>query len=76
MVDLVIPDVDPVLVEALRTKAARRRQTIEEMLREILDREGMTSMTDRAREAMRIRAMSPRTFDDSTDLIRAERDGR
>jgi plasmid stability protein len=75
--DIVIREVDDATVRALKRKADELRQPLEEVARNILRRGVKLSVKERVAAAARIRAMQPHPLhDDSTDLIRHDRDTR
>ena len=74
MADVLIRDVDPLVVERLKRKAAERRVSLSAVAREALS---SYSEPDRARlmeEVRAIRSRTGRVTGDSTDLIREDRD--
>jgi plasmid stability protein len=77
MAQVVVRNIDDDVIERLRRRAAERKQSLEQTLREILTEAARPTRAERVAEIDRIRAMTPkRLTDDSTDLIRAERDRR
>lgn len=75
MADLILRDIDPEVVEGLRRRAAPHGRSVEGEARIILE-DSLGLAKRRAREAARrIRAgFSGRTFSDSAELIREDRD--
>ena len=77
MAQVMVRNIDDEVIERLRRRAAAREQALEQTLREILIEAARPTRAERVAEIDRIRAMTPkRLTDDSTDLIRAERDRR
>lgn len=78
MGQVLIRNIDDDVIERLKSHAAARKQPLEQALRDILtDAAGRMTRSERVARADRIRAMTPRRLDDdSTDLIRADRESR
>lgn len=77
MAQLLLRNLDDAVVERLKQQAEARKIPIEQLLREILTAAAGPSRKQVLAEMDRIRAMTPkRLLDDSTDLIRKDRDRR
>jgi plasmid stability protein len=77
MADVTIRDVDDDALRRLEERAARDGRTLEEVLRQIVSEAGRPQRADLIREMDEIRARQPvPILDDSTDLIRRDRDAR
>ncbi len=73
---VLVRNLDPDVVAALKRRARRRGHSLEQELREILTAAARPERNELLAEADRIRAMSPGPLRDSVDLIREERDRR
>lgn len=75
---LTIQGVDDDLVERYRLKAAQSGKSLDECLREVLERAAPPSPAERVAAGRRIRAMTPDGIaqTDSAILIREDRDSR
>ena len=76
MVDILIRNVDEDTARRLKEKAAVKGASLSETAREALVSFVKPSRKELIEEARRIRAMSPYSDVDSTDLIREDRDSR
>jgi len=77
MADVTIRDVDEDALRLLEARAARDGRTLEDVLRQIVAEAGRPSRADLIHEMDEIRSRQPaRILDDSTDLIRRDRDSR
>lgn len=77
MGQLLVRNLDDGVVERLKRQAEARKISLEQFLREVLAQAAGPTRAEMLAEADRIRAMTPkRLTDDSTDLIRADRDRR
>jgi plasmid stability protein len=77
MADVTIRDVDDEALRRLQERAGREGRTVEDVLRQLVAEAGRPSRADLLREMDEIRSRQPvRILDDSTDLIRRERDAR
>lgn len=75
MAQVIVRDLPDNVVARLEARAARKRHSLEEELRDILIEASRPSRAELIAEVERIRAMTPRRLDiDSTDLIREDRD--
>ena len=73
---VVVRNLDPGVVDALKRRAARGERSLEAELRTILTREARPNRSELIADADRIRAMTPGLLPDSTDLVRQDRDRR
>ena len=73
---VVVRNLDPGVVAALKRRASRAGRSLERELRLILTREAGPDRSELIAEANRIRAMTPGPLPDSTDLLRQDRDRR
>lgn len=77
MGQLLVRNLDDGVVDRLKRQAEARKISLEQHLREILSAAAGPSRKALVAAADRIRRMTPkRLADDSTDLIRADRDRR
>lgn len=77
MGQLLVRQLDDGVIERLKRQAEARKISLEQLLREVLSAAAGPSRLEIVATADRIRAMTPkRLTDDSTDLIRADRDRR
>ena len=77
MGQLLVRNLDDGVVERLKRQAEARKISLEQLLREVLAAAAGPSRAEILAAADRIRRMTPkRLTDDSTDLIRADRDSR
>ncbi len=75
MAHLVLPDVDPKVIEELRRRADPHRRPIEDEAKILLEEALGLSRVRALREAQRIRAELGGPFTESADLLREGRDG-
>ena len=73
---VVVRNLDPGVVAALKRRASRAGRSLERELRIILSREAGPDRSELIAEANRIRAMTPARLPDSTELLRQDRDRR
>lgn len=73
---IVIPDLDDAVIARLRSRAARHGRSLEQELREIVVEATRPTRAAIKADMVRIRGMSPPLSDDSTQLIRGDRDSR
>ena len=73
---VVVRNLDPGVVAALKRRASRAGRSLERELRLILTREAGPDRSELIAEANRIRAMTPGPLPDSTELLRQDRDRR
>jgi plasmid stability protein len=74
---VIVRNLDDQVVDRLKERAKRKGRSLETELRFILAEAAQPSRADLRAEMGRIRAMSPRRLkNDSTDLIREDRDRR
>lgn len=73
---IVIPDLDDAVIARLRSRAARHGRSLEQELREIVVEATRPARAAIKADMVRIRGMSPPLSDDSTQLIRRDRDSR
>ena len=73
---VVVRNLDPGVVAALKRRASRAGRSLERELRTILSREARADRRELIAEADRIRAMTPAPLSDSTELLRQDRDRR
>ena len=73
---VVVRNLDPGVVAALKRRASRAGHSLERELRTILSREARSDRRELIAEANRIRAMTPAPLPDSTELLRQDRDRR
>ena len=73
---VVVRNLDPGVVAALKRRASRASRSLERELRTILSREARADRRELIAEANRIRAMTPGPLPDSTELLRQDRDRR
>ena len=71
---MVVRNLEPGVVAALKRRAARNGRSLEKELRILLTREARPHRRDLLAEADRIRAMTPGRLPDATDLLREDRD--
>jgi antitoxin FitA len=77
MGQLLVRNLDDGVIERLKRQAEARKIALEQLLREILSGAAGPSRQEVLEAADRIRRMTPKRLnDDSTDLIRADRDNR
>ena len=76
MVDILIRNVDKDIARRLKEKAAAKGTSVNETAREALAVYVKPSRKELIEESRRIRAMSPYSDIDSTELIREDRDRR
>ncbi|MCC7346610.1 MAG: ribbon-helix-helix protein, CopG family [Variibacter sp.] len=74
MTDLLVRDIDPDVYERLRKAAKAQGKSLSQAVRDMLAEQVKPSKEEIWAEADRIRAMSPYSGIDSTDLIREDRD--
>jgi len=74
MPDLLVRNVEEHVIEGLKRKAERDGTTLTETARKALSAFARPSKAELLEEMRRIRAMSPYSPIDSTDLIREDRD--
>jgi plasmid stability protein len=74
MADILVRNVDENTARRLKEKAAAKGTSLNETAREALAAFVRPNRTELIAEARRIRAMSPYSDVDSTDLIREDRD--
>ncbi len=74
MGQVIIRNLDDGVVARLKERAARAKKPLEQALREILTEAAAPSKEEALERARRIRAMTPYTEIDATDLIREDRD--
>jgi plasmid stability protein len=76
MAQLTLNNIDERLLRSIELRAEAMGCTVEDVVREALERGLRTDARGRAAVAARIRAMTPGPIDDdSTDIIRRLRDG-
>lgn len=73
---VVVRNLDPGVVAALKRRASHAGRSLERELRIILSREAHLDRRELISEANRIRAMTPAPLSDSTELLRQDRDRR
>lgn len=73
---VVVRNLDPGVIAALKRQASRAGRSLERELRTILTREARTDRRELIAESDRIRAMTPAPLSDSTELLRQDRDRR
>ena len=73
---VVVRNLDPGIVAALKRRASRAGRSLERELRTILTREARADRRELLAESDRIRAMTPAPLSDSTALLRQDRDRR
>ena len=73
---VVVRNLEPGVVAALKRRASRAGRSLERELRIILSREARPDRRELIAEANRIRAMTPVLLPDSTELLREDRDRR
>ncbi|HEY0440290.1 MAG TPA: hypothetical protein VGD36_09450 [Xanthobacteraceae bacterium] len=77
MADILIRDLDDATFDKLRRRAEILQRPVEDVARDMLSRGSRFSAEERRIVAGHIRAMNPQRFaDDSTDMIRHDRDTR
>ena len=74
MVDILVRNVEDEVAKRLKEKATANRASLNDTAREALRRHVEPDKAELLREMDRIRAMSPYSDIDSTDLIREDRD--
>ena len=74
MAQVIVRNLDDDVVERLKTTARAENKSLEQKLREILTDVSRPNKRELRRRAARIRAMSPKTDIDATDLIREDRE--
>ena len=70
---VVVRNLDPSVVAALKRRASRVGRSLERELRTILSREARPDRRELIAEANRVRAMTPAPLSDSTELLRQDR---
>ena len=76
MGQVIVRNLDDGVIAALKTKAALRGHSLEQELRSILTDAARLSAEEKLALSSRMRAMTPGVLGtDSTDLVRADRDG-
>ena len=70
---VVVRNLEPGVVAALKRRARRAGRSLERELRIILSREARSDRSELIAEAKRIRAMTPGPLPDSTELLRQDR---
>ena len=73
---VVVRNLEPGVVAALKRQASRAGRSLERELRTILTREAGADRRELIAESDRIRAMTPAPLSDSTELLRQDRDRR
>lgn len=73
---VVVRNLDPGVVAALKRRASRAGRSLERELRTILSREARSDRRELIAEANGIRGMTPGPLPDSTELLRQDRDRR
>ena len=73
---VVVRNLDPEVVAALKRRANSAGRSLERELRTILSRAARPNRDELVAEANRIRAMTPAPLPDSTELVREDRDRR
>ena len=73
---VIVRNLDPDVVTALKRKARQNGTSLERELRMILTRAARPERAELIAEADRIRAMTPGILDDSVELLREDRDSR
>ena len=73
---VIVRNLDARAVAELRRRAKQKGRSLEAELREILTEAARPRRTELIAEADRIRAMTPRSLDDSVTLLREDRDSR
>jgi plasmid stability protein len=77
MAQVIVRNLDEQVVSSLKFKAELRGHSLEQELRDILQRAAELTTEEKLALVDRIRAKQKRPLeDDSTDLIRADRDSR
>lgn len=81
MGQVVIRNIDDVVLERLKTRAAEQRKSLEQSLRELLTEAAKPNRAELLAEVDRIRAMTPRrksgkTYPTAEQLVRESRDSR
>lgn len=76
MVDILVRNVDKDTARRLKDKAAQKGASLSETAREALAAYVKPTRRELVEGSRRIRAMSPHSDVDSTDLIREDRDNR
>ncbi len=77
MAQVIVRNLDQQVVDSLKLKAELHGHSLEQELREILKRAAELTPEEKLALIDRIRAMTPKRLeDDSTDLIREDRDTR
>jgi plasmid stability protein len=74
MAHLVLPDVDPKVIEELRRRADPLGRSIEDQAKAVLEEALGLSRARALRAARRIRSELPGPFGDSAGLLREDRD--
>ena len=70
---VIVRNLDPRVVSSLKERAKRAGRSLEQQLREILTRAARPGRAELLAEVDRIRAMSPPSVMDSTDILREDR---
>lgn len=77
MAQVLVRDLDPKTVAALKRRAARKGRSLQAELKEILETAARIELYDPDKELRHIREMfKGRMFSDSAELIREDRDTR
>jgi plasmid stability protein len=76
MGDITLKNIDRALVELLAARVAETGRSPEDVAKEALLNGLLWSPEERAAYAERVRAMTPRKLDDSTEIIRRLRDAQ
>jgi plasmid stability protein len=74
MGDILVRKVDDDAIARLKQRAAAEKRSVNELAREAIERAARPSRAELLRRAAEIRAMSPYSDVDSTQLIREDRD--
>ena len=75
MAQVLVRNLEPDTVDNLRSRARRNGRSLENELRLILSRAAMEQVSSNLEQVDRVRALfQGRTFSDSTELIREDRD--
>ena len=75
MAQVLIRDVMPEVVDKLKARARRNHRSLEAELRVIFEKAAEEPAVDMLAEVQRVRALfAGRSFDDSADLLRADRE--
>jgi antitoxin FitA len=76
MAQVLVRDVDERVVHALKVRAAIHGRSLEQELREVLTAAARSTGPERSAIAAEIRSLTVRATDDSTAIVRADRDSR